>query len=164
MRLLPQVSGTGPFQYLWTPAPPPDWLSCYDRPDPLATPLADIILKVQVNDANGCGAAVVLSLRVLSSDEPYIPNAFTPNGDGVNDWFYIFGPECIRQIRLLRLYSRWGELVFERYNFPANQSNLGWDGRLRGKDFPTDVLVFYAEIEMPDGTILVRSGDVTLIR
>ena len=72
--------------------------------------------------------------------------------------------ELHRQVRLLRIYSRWGELVFERANFPANQSNLGWDGRFRGKDFPTDVLVFYAEIEMPDGRLLVRSGDVTLIR
>ena len=93
-----------------------------------------------------------------------IPNAFTPNGDGVNDWFYPVADPCVRSIRLWRVANRWGQIVFERRNFAPNQPELGWDGRLQGQETPSDVLVWMAELEYFDGRIEQRRGEVTLLR
>ena len=164
LQLNPQVNGFGPYQWQWSPLPPPEWLSCYTCPNPVASPIEDIIYTVQVTDAQGCSSLDSIALIVLPCPEPFVPNAFTPDDDGTNDWFYILAPDCVVEVLYLRIYARWGELVFERTNFPANIETLGWDGRFRGKDFPTDVLVWLAEVKMPDGTVLRKKGDVTLLR
>ncbi|MBK8556993.1 MAG: gliding motility-associated C-terminal domain-containing protein [Lewinellaceae bacterium] len=82
----------------------------------------------------------------------------------MNDQFTVFGERCVRQIRYLRIFSRWGELVFERENFAPDQPNLGWDGRFRNKEFPSDVFVYTVQIEFYDGRVETVQGDVTIIR
>jgi gliding motility-associated-like protein len=94
-----------------------------------------------------------------------IPNAFSPNGDGVNDWFYPRADPCVRMVRVWRIVSRWGEIIFEKSNFLPNDPTLGWDGsRPNGEPFPSDVLVWYAELEYFDGKKELKKGDVALLR
>jgi len=164
IQLTPFVFGNGPFFWQWEPASPPGLLSCYDCPDPVASPSVTTLFSVTVTDVNGCEGMDSIALIVLPCKEPYIPNAFTPNGDGVNERFYLLSSECLIRVRYLRVFDRWGELVFERNDFPTNVPALGWDGRFRGKELTSNVFVWVAEIEFPDGAVLLKKGDVTLLR
>jgi gliding motility-associated-like protein len=95
----------------------------------------------------------------------FIPNIFSPNLDGINDIFMIFSnPGGVSRIPLLRIFDRWGGLVFERYNFLPNDPQMGWDGTERGKMLQPGVFVWMIEIEYYDGKNESRSGNVTLVR
>lgn len=164
IELAPFVFGNGPFGWQWTPVTPLDWLSCYDCPNPMASPLATTVFSVTVTDANGCETMDSIALVVLPCKEPYIPNVFSPNGDGINDWFYLQSSECVIHLRYLRIFDRWGELIFQRNDFSPNVATLGWDGRFKGKMMTSNVFVWVAEIEFPGGMVLLKKGDVTLLR
>ena len=113
----------------------------------------------------GCQVNKSIYLDVLTSRRVYIANAFSPNGDGVNDLFYIQGHiPNISSIRNLAIFDRWGSKVFERFNFLPNDSNSGWDGTYKGKDSEEDTYIFVAEIEFLDEFIGTYTGEVHLIR
>jgi gliding motility-associated-like protein len=103
-------------------------------------------------------------LRVNPACDVYFPNAFQPDEDGRNDWFYPQAAGCVRLVRIFRVYSRWGELVFERRNFTPNQENLGWDGRFRQCDVPPGVFTWFATFELINNQEILLKGDVTLVR
>lgn len=157
-----ETTGTGPFSFAWSPA---GSLSCADCPDPLSAPLETTLYTLAATDANGCSAQDSVLVTVDRACVVVIPNAFTPNGDGVNDRFYPRTDPCVRAVRTWRVVSRWGEPVFERFNLPPDDPALGWDGnRPDGEPFPSDVLVWYVELEYYDGRKEVRNGDVALLR
>ena len=93
----------------------------------------------------------------------FIPTAFTPNVDGLNDRFTIHGTG-VSIIKSLRVYNRWGEIVFERKNFYPGDYNLAWNGKYSGMDAPAGAYVYFAELECNAGEIFTRKGTVTLIR
>ena len=88
----------------------------------------------------------------------FLPNAFSPNGDGQNDVLYLRGPSCITQMRLL-IYDRWGELVFTTTNLTA-----GWNGMFRGKEMDTGVFFYYLTVDLPGEQSVTRKGNITLLR
>jgi len=95
----------------------------------------------------------------------YIPNAFSPNDDGINDVFMIFaGSDCLTKVRSFIVFSRWGESVFQYFDFPPNDQAYGWDGYCRGKLMDTAVFAWFAEVEFVDGSVKLFKGDVTLVR
>jgi gliding motility-associated-like protein len=95
----------------------------------------------------------------------YIPNIFSPNGDGENDEFTIFADQkAVVNIHYLQVYSRWGELLWERHDFPPNDVSLGWDGTFQGLPMNPAVFVYQAELEFIDGRKELFKGDVTLER
>jgi gliding motility-associated-like protein len=98
----------------------------------------------------------------------FIPNLFTPNNDGKDDFFTAFGGVNTSLIRSVKIFDRWGEMVFSKENFPLNVEYLGWDGSVstRSKSYGLNstVFVYMIEIEFTDGTREVFSGDVTLLR
>jgi gliding motility-associated-like protein len=116
---------------------------------------------VDVNDSLTCQDSD--TIRVLLQEvNVYIPNAFTPNGDGRNDVFLIYGWGF--KNFSLKIYDRWGEKLFETTN-----PNVGWDGTYRGKALNPGVYVYHADIEFidkskPDEYIQHWKGSVTLIR
>ncbi|MFQ5448300.1 MAG: gliding motility-associated C-terminal domain-containing protein, partial [Saprospiraceae bacterium] len=88
-----------------------------------------------------------------------IPNAFSPNGDELNQRFnVVINGENIDVISI-KIWNRWGQLVHEETN-----SNTGWDGRQNGQPTPSDVYVYRIVMRLPDGREVKRSGDVTLLR
>jgi gliding motility-associated-like protein len=94
----------------------------------------------------------------------YVPNAFSPNGDGVNDFFTVYGTPNIEVVKSLKIFDRWGELIFEQKNFPANTEIRGWNGSFRGKPLNPGVFAWVAEIQYENEKIVLLKGDVTLVR
>lgn len=113
---------------------------------------------------DGCDSLHVLVLEIRKRGNVYIPNAFTPNGDGVNDRFVVYASPEISLIRRLQIYDRWGELVFEQRDFPPNVDIYGWDGNFKGQ--AVNPAVFSCVVDWVDneGDSHVLSGDATLIR
>lgn len=147
---------------VWTPSA---GLSCADCLRPLATPLQTTGYTLEVTDLNGCFARAVIQIVVDERAGIFVPNIFSPNGDGENDRFFIFANDAnIREIRSFLVFDRWGEMVFEYYRFLPNNPAYGWDGAFRGKPLDPAVFVWFAEIELIDGRVEVLKGDVLLKR
>lgn len=144
----------------WTPA---NGLSCTDCPNPWARPLQATTYHLTIEDQNGCIAEANVLVRVNRRRNLYAPNIFSPNGDGENDRFLIYG-KGVAEIQTLRIFDRWGNQLFLNEHFQPNEESQGWDGRYRGQDMNPGVFVWQAVIEFVDGAVEVYAGDVTLYR
>ncbi|GJM31864.1 MAG: hypothetical protein DHS20C18_08650 [Saprospiraceae bacterium] len=144
---------------------PGDSLSCNDCLNPIARPTHSNSYLVQVISEEGCESTATVALRVDRRPAIYIPNAFSPNNqDGTNDRFYVFAkPGFVKKVNSLMVFNRWGELVYQVYNFPPNDPQFGWDGKHRGQLLNPAVFVYWTEVELIDGTVLLLKGDVTLV-
>lgn len=146
----------------WTPA---DWLDCSDCLNPIATPYRSIRYEVEATTVNGCKDRAPVLLIVDRRINVYIPNVFSPNQDGYNDFFTVFAdPERVPRVKTLQVFSRWGELVYELNDFVPNNPGLGWNGTHRGEPMNPAVFVWYCVVEFIDGTEALYKGDVTLER
>ncbi|HMQ48736.1 MAG TPA: gliding motility-associated C-terminal domain-containing protein [Saprospiraceae bacterium] len=117
-----------------------------------------------LDTATNCKATDIIFISVSSTRKLYIPNAFSPNGDGRNDLFYIHSDEAVQNINSMRVFARNGALVYERLNFLPNDDSEGWDGILRGKPLDPGVFVYVIEVAFKDGATEVFSGDVVLMK
>lgn len=147
----------------WTWSPGTD-LSCTDCPTPVAAPKFTTNYKVNVVDENGCRATSNIVVKVICENKNYfLPNTFSPNNDGQNDVFYPRG-RSLDRIQSMRIFNRWGELVFERKNFPPNSQADGWNGLIAGKPAASDAYVYIIEVVCENGQVIPIKGNVTLIR
>jgi gliding motility-associated-like protein len=142
-------------QYLWMPS---FGLNNATLQNPLATIFANQTYTVEISTPEGCKGVGVVRLEVLMGPEIYVPTGFTPNGDGLNDRFKVF-PVGIKQFDYLRVYNRWGQLVFETKD-PA----IGWDAKLRGLDQPTGAFIFVVQGVTDKGKVINKKGTVVLTR
>lgn len=146
----------------WTPG---DFLSCTDCFEPWASPLSTQEYMFTIRDINGCEGSDNIIVDVDKNRNIFIPNIFSPNGDGRNDIFKVESGPGVVDVNFMLIYDRWGELLFERNNFvPADDISGGWDGTFRGKDAPTGVYVYLVEVDFADGVTLLYRGDITIIR
>jgi gliding motility-associated-like protein len=113
------------------------------------------------SEDNSCGELIILHLDYYSA---YVPNVFSPNGDGINDKFAVFGGTDLEEVRSLQVFDRWGGLVYQQENLSPNNQNSAWDGKIRGKPAAEGVFVYVAEILMNDGNSRTLSGKVSLLR
>ncbi|MEM8906289.1 MAG: gliding motility-associated C-terminal domain-containing protein, partial [Bacteroidota bacterium] len=147
------------YTYEWMPA---GSLSNEVIFDPQATPEETTDYAVIVTDEVGCTAMASVRVTVLNPDceEPFIflPNAFTPNGDGFNDILFLRVAFEVDEVYYV-IYSRWGEKVFE-----SNSLEDGWNGTFRGEELSSDVYGFYLQVRCGDGDIFTKKGNVTLLR
>ena len=119
---------------------------------------------VEARNAGGCTATDMLTVNVLCNGaNVFIPNTFSPNGDGANEVFFPRGTGLFA-IKTARIFNRWGEQVFESYNMKPNDALGGWNGTYKGKQLPGDVFVYVFEIVCDNNAILLYKGDVALIR
>lgn len=125
------------------------------------SPEETTVYVVTVTDQNGCTAtgSVEVVVRNAKCDETdvYLPNAFTPNGDGVNDVF-IPRSNFIDEMQLV-IYNRWGQEVFTSID-----KNQGWDGTYEGKLLPADSFAYYLKVRCVNAEEYIKKGNVTLIR
>ena len=129
---------------------------------------------VKIIDTGGCTYENVINLDPkldvndieCSSLNIYIPNVFTPNGDGQNDQFLVsFSEEpSIRLVKDFSIYDRWGNAVFRRKDFSKEESHIGFDGSMNNDRLSTMVLTYIARFELENGDIRTVSGDITLLR
>ena len=120
--------------------------------------------SVQVTDENGCTAEDQIRVFVAKTRNVFIPTAFSPDGDGINDLFTIHAGADVARIKSFLLFNRWGESVHEAYHFTPNNLAFSWDGRYRGQLLNAGVYVYFAEIEFIDGEVILYKGDVLLMR
>ncbi len=121
-----------------------------------ATP-TEMVFKVVVTGPNSCSVTDEITISVEPA-RVTIPNAFSPNGDGTNDRFRPITSNKNIRLTEMKVYSRWGKLVYS-----GNNIN-GWDGNVSGKPAPVEVYVYNMVFEFPGGRKEVRSGDVALLR
>ncbi len=127
-------------------------------------PMESTLYEYLVVDDNGCIGRDE-SLITVRKDRPvYIPNAFSPNGDGNNDFFQIYLGAGVKKVNHFKVYNRWGEVVYELNDFFLMAPEEGWDGRFRGDIMNPAVFVYWAEVEFIDGHVEMYKGDVTLTR
>jgi hypothetical protein len=158
---LAATSSNTSVKYQWSPA---DLVNCSTCQTTLAGPLRTVRFKIEVTDPVGCKATDELLVTVIKNRPIYPPNAFTPNQDGKNDFFTLYGGPSARKIRRLQIFDRWGEQMFEAKDLPLGQESLGWNGIYRDQLMPGGVYVYVAEIEFIDDEVLLFKGDVTLVR
>jgi len=139
-------------------------LSCQDVLDPIAIAPGQTTYILTVIDEVGCSASDEMTIFVEEDYPIYGPNAFTPDGNNVNDRFTLYGGQAALLIREFYIYDRWGELVFFGEDLPLNDDSVGWDGRLKNKDLGSQVFAWFAKIEFCDSEILNFRGNLTLIK
>ncbi len=148
-------------RFLWAPA---SSLSCSDCSNPMATPTRTTDYVVTVFTDHGCQDSDKVTITVLcDKSQLFIPNTFTPNGDGHNDVFYPRGVG-LDQVQSFRVYNRWGEVVYQRSKFNLNDKAAGWDGTYKGQQLPPDVFVYIVEAICDNGDLIQWKGDITLVR
>ncbi len=148
--------------YNWTPAIN---LNCTTCPAPGGIALTSQEYRIEVTSTNGCKAADSIRVFINCLDANLLmPNAFTPNNDGRNDYFYPI-TRGYRSVKYFVIFNRYGQKVFERRNFVPNNSTLGWDGRLKDtKQGSTEAFTWFMEAECDLGKLLNTKGTVLLIR
>lgn len=129
------------------------------------TPLNTSGYQVNVLDTiTGCSDSDVIWIYVSKDRKVFIPNAFSPDGNGFNDYLTIFADNAsVRSIPSMRVFNRWGDLVFEREDLIPNVETEGWDGYFNSNKMQSGVYIYVAEIEFIDGEIEIFKGDVTLM-
>jgi FOG: PKD repeat len=148
-------------QWRWAPA---KGLSCTDCPNPKVSVKTNITYKVTVSNGRGCTSEDELNIvAVCNNDNYFIPNTFSPNNDGNNDVFYVRG-KGLHRIQSMRIFNRWGQVIFEKRDFSANDPSAGWDGTFNGKPADMDVYIYLVEVICDNNSIVPYKGNVALIR
>jgi gliding motility-associated-like protein len=130
----------------------------------LVTPTFSTGYLLYLTDKTGCTAFDVMTVFVRDTLPVFVPTAFSPNDDGINDYFTFFTNGKILNIKQLSIFNRWGSLLFKANDIVANDPSQGWDGRFKDTPQAQDVYVFYAEIELWDKTIKPIKGQIMLMR
>ena len=149
-------------RWRWTP---PVGLSCNNCPEPVAT-VGGITMNYEclVSNDGGCTARdAVRLIPICVAENLFIPNTFSPNGDGRNDIFYPRG-KGLATIKSMRIFNRWGEVMYERKDFALNDPTAGWDGTNKGVRLTPDVYVYIMEVLCANNEIFNVKGNVTLLR
>lgn len=139
--------------YSWSPE---SGLSCSNCFNPIASPNFTTIYTVTVSSDSGCTASSTVTIEILCGDI-FVPDAFSPNGDGENDILFVRGV-CIESMDFM-VFNRWGEKVFESTN-----PSVGWNGIFNYRHCNQDVFVYYLNAKLFDGTKVAKEGHVTLLR
>ncbi len=145
----------------WEPA---RWLSCSDCPNPVARPEATTIYRAFVFSESGCDLNANFRIDVGPFDGFFIPNSFSPNGDGVNDRYFFHADERVEMIEEVMIFDRWGKLLFQRSDLAPNNPDLGWDGNDQNRPAQVGVYTYYVTIKLYNGQTKVYKGDLTLLR
>ncbi len=119
-----------------------------------------------VKASNECGDTTdAVKVDIKNCYEIFIPNAFSPNSDGVNDVLQIFPSENIAKINQFSIFDRWGNIVFHAVDFnQAKIEKFSWDGRFNDRALPPDVFVYFIEFVTSDGHKLLQKGDISLMK
>jgi gliding motility-associated-like protein len=149
-----ELSSSGGANYAWSP---PIGLSCVNCPNPSATPPTTTTYIIMVSSAKNCSATDTVTVFVKGEcPEIYVPTGFSPNGDNNNDVLYVFG--LMKDLHFV-IYNRWGQIVFE-----TSDKLIGWNGEHNGMLVQSGIYAYKFTATDPKGTIVKKSGNITVIR
>ncbi|MCC6280878.1 MAG: gliding motility-associated C-terminal domain-containing protein, partial [Saprospiraceae bacterium] len=146
--------------FIWSP------ITFLSNPDSLITyvkPENSQVYTLLVRDTFGCSGRDEMLLTVRRDSRIFIPNIIK-SGSAENESLTVYGGPELESIRSLRVYDRWGELLFEGLDIPKNDPSVGWKGRAKNKDVMPGVYIFVVEVVLIDGTTEILTGDVTVVR
>jgi gliding motility-associated-like protein len=130
---------------------------------PWCRPIESLTYTLTVFDINGCVGFDEIYVDVDKNRNVFIPNIFSPNGDGANDEFFVnLGPGAVKA-NYMRVFDRWGELLYEKTDILPGELQ-GWDGYFRGKVVDSGVLVYIIEVTFEDNITLLYRGDLTVVK
>lgn len=160
IKLSPQIFAYTNQEIIWSPD---TFLTCVDCQNPQLRPTKTTLYTLTVIDENGCSKTDQVLVTVQVVRDVYIPNVFSPDGNGTNDFFTIFGGSSVQSIVDLKIFDRWGELLFINQNFLPNIESNGWDGKFKGQMLKPAVYAYFVEVEYLDGKTEFFEGDVVLM-
>lgn len=152
------AKANGVLSYTWFPD---QWISCTNCSDPVLSPLETMTYCVEGMDNNSCvgKACAVVEVNSTGNHDFSLPNALSPNGDGINDSFCVQGWDICNENFNVKIFDRWGEKVFE-----SEDPNFCWNGIYEEKLLNADVFVYSIKAKYKDGTEISKKGNITLIR
>ncbi len=121
-------------------------------------------IRLEAFEKGGCTTTDVINIYVDQREKVFIPNAFSPNGDGDNDFFTVFSGDAVDVVSSMTIYGRWGDVVYQRTNFEPNDLDLGWDGTFGGKNLNDGVYIYKIELLLVNGRKETYAGDLALIK
>ncbi len=145
----------------WTPTPDSSCANCLRQE---WMPDVSQVYQVVISDDGGCTASALVRVIVDKAGDLYVPNVFSPNGDGLNDFWTLYAGVSVKTLNSLQIFDRWGELLYFLEAPVAVNEWPGWDGNARGEPMNPGVFVYYLEVELVNGEKVVRKGDVTVVR
>lgn len=149
------LNGSGARTYEWSPAYN---ISSLTNPKVTVNPFKTTQYILKGYNSRACASSDTINVIIVEDcGEMYVPNAFTPNNDGINDILYVRGI-CLQSLTFM-VFNRWGEKIFET----ADQA-VGWDGTYKGQELNTGVFVYRLEGKTYDGKGFSSKGNITLIR
>jgi len=158
------LAGDGPFIYYWDT----DTLSfeCLNADCSIIRffPVVSMTVEVVAVSPLDCEAADETQIILRDRGNLYIPNVFSPNGDGINDFFLPEGGQNVQQIDEMRIFDRWGNLHFEQRNFMPGETSAGWSGRSKGELLSPGVYVYQVKVTYNNEESEHLHGTVTLVR
>jgi len=160
------TNAVGNVEVTWS-APYSGTLFCPDSseicPSPQSITLNTITYEVYVVDENGCEATDEITVFVEKQRPVFVPTAFTPNNDAVNSILLVHGRKDT-EVKVFRIYDRWGNMVYEARDFLVGDLDTGWDGTFKGKQMQPGVYIWYLEALFIDGFEEIYKGQTTLLR
>ncbi len=148
-------------EIVWTPT---DGFDCEDCLAPTFLPLNSENYTLFVSSEDDCPAIDSITITVSKFRQFFAPNAFSPNFDGYNDYFTLYGGIEVELIKKLTVFNRWGAVVFEGNDLESGIDTQGWNGTFNGKTVNPDVYIWIAEIQFLDGEVISYSGDLTVTK
>ncbi|MCB9294638.1 MAG: gliding motility-associated C-terminal domain-containing protein [Lewinellaceae bacterium] len=143
---------------------PESGLDCTNCLDPVAAPLETTTYQLALTDSSGCVVMSSIQIRILPDRAVFVPNAFSPNGDGVNDRFLPYPGPAVERINRMQVFDRWGALVYESGGLAPGNPDVGWDGEVAGQPAAVGAYVYMVQVRFLDGVEKVISGDLSLVR
>lgn len=137
-------------------------LTCLDCLQPVASPLTSTVYSLQATNLI-CSDTVQIEFQVDETRRVYAPNTFSPNGDGINDFFYLQSPDD-GIIHELLVADRWGNIIFQTYQSVLNEEKSGWGGSLGNEYYQAGLFVWKAVIEFVDGNKQSYSGNIAIMK
>lgn len=118
----------------------------------------DVLYQIDITDKNTCITTDTILMQILKKQGFYLPTAFTPNGDGLNEVArpYLVG---MKSLKNFSIFNRWGNLLFFTTKYGE-----GWNGKYKGQDQAVGVYVWILEFYNTDGKLITEKGNITLIR
>ena len=145
----------------WSGLLNPNCPTCLTQP---VAPIITTAYSISVSNSQGCSDQDSVVVFIQKNIDIYIPNVFSPNGDGINDRLVISAASEVEEIESMEIFDRWGNLVFVAKNFQPNDASHSWDGTRDGLELNPAVFAYKMIARFKDGRREVMNGDITLVR